>query len=1190
MIAYQSSQHIDEAQRSLDPNVRQRAASNPHESIWVGASAGTGKTKVLTDRVLRLLLPRFDGRPGTLPGRILCLTFTKAAANEMALRINKTLGRWAVMDLDHDNVKLSLRQTLSDLLGEEPNEMQLAAAQRLFADVIDCPGGLQIMTIHSFCQSILGRFPLEANLPPNFKGVDDTQANALMDRALNDAIILASRDDNADSPFSNAFFTLSSELDEQSFKALVRDICGERYQLHELLARYHTVEGVYAAICTHYDIEQGREVIDVVRSACEDGHIRIDNLRMVAQSMIDSGAKEAMRYGQGILSWVMASTEERIRGFDGYKGIFLTDKGMRSRSFPPAKVKKDMPNAFDILSAEAQRLMYLGDYINRIKSASMTRDALLIGTEVLKHYTDLKSAQGALDYDDLILYTMQLLRGESKSFTGLEAVDYDRVAPWIMYKLDRGLDHILVDEAQDTNPEQWRIIETLCNEFFEGLSARDDTERTMFTVGDIKQSIYSFQRAAPAEFRRMHGVLDEKIALSEHVHRTVDLDISFRSTQSVLRVVDKVFENSVLNKAVGGGVISHKSFRAGQAGRVELWPDSFQTKKAEQRDFWDPPVIVKDHMSGASALANYIAQQIKGWLDNEEVLPSYNRAIEAGDIMILVRTRTAFVDQLVRALKLKGVPVSGADRMVLGDQLVVQDLLALARFCLLPDDDLNLGCVLKSPFLGWNEEELFSLAYNRAGTLWQELCNFDSSKLSAVNKDGALPIVSKEKREEARDYLSRLAGRGKYMGAYEFFSHILHSECPVDTRSGLRAVRKRLGQDALDPVEEFMNAALNFGQDNIDHLQLFLQQQDHNKIEIKREMDEQGGQVRIMTIHGSKGLQAPIVIMPDTMITGAAKKGGRLLWSNKTGLDMPLYSLRKDDDPEEYRAAFTRGQSLDEEEYYRLLYVAMTRAADRLYIAGYSGMREGKDSSWYYVIRNAMQDDPNCVTLDDGTLRIENEQISPPDKAKNTAPEKSDDDIIPPWAFLNAPEEQSPPRPLMPSRPSEEDCQAVMSPLVASQEYRFKRGNLTHKLLQFLPDFSDDVRENAARNFLQKNAQDVSGDVRDSIVLEVLKILRDPDYAPFFKPGSIAEVSVTGLLSGMRVISGQIDRLVIEDGKIWIVDYKTNRPPPSDPKDIPDIYRKQLYAYRDSVQQIYPDHNIYMALLWTDGPNLMIVE
>ncbi len=1189
MTGEQAFQQNVEEQSSLDPNVRQRAASNPHESIWVGASAGTGKTKVLTDRVLRLLLPRFDGREGTLPGRILCLTFTKAAANEMALRINKTLGRWAVMDIDNDNPKLSLRETLTQLLGQAPNQAQLEVAGRLFADVIDCPGGLQIMTIHSFCQSVLGRFPLEASLPPNFKGLDDAQAAVLMDRAMNDAIAAANADENAASPFTNAFFTLSSELDEQSFKALVRDICGERYQLSALLERYKTIEGVYAAICAHYDIAQGRDVQDVIRDACADEHVRIDDLRMVAQGMVDSGAKEAMRYGQGILQWLNASVDERVSGFETYKGVFLTEKGMRSRSFPPAKVKKDMPHAFDVLSAEAQRLTYLGDQINRIKSASMTRDALLIGLEVLTHYTDLKSVQGALDYDDLIIYTMQLLRGESKSLKDLGAADYDRVAPWIMYKLDRGLDHILVDEAQDTNPEQWRIIETLCDEFFDGLSARDDTERTMFTVGDIKQSIYSFQRAAPAEFRRMHGVLDQKIVQSDNVHRSVDLDISFRSTASVLSVVDQVFAEPVLNKAVGGGVITHKSFRAGQAGRVELWPE-FKTKKAEQRDFWDPPIIVKDQMSGASALANYIAQQIQGWLHNGEELPSYGRTVLPGDIMILVRTRTAFVDQLVRALKLHGVPVSGADRMLLGEQLVVQDLLALARFCLLSDDDLNLGCILKSPFLGWSEEELFSLAYNRKGTLWQELCNFDYTKLETVNADGSLVIVSEEKREAARDYLSRLAGRGKYLGAYEFFSHILYSGCPADMRSGLRAVRTRLGQDALDPVEELMNAALRFGQDNVDHLQLFLQQQDHEQIEIKREMEEQGGQVRIMTIHGSKGLQAPIVIMPDTVVTSAAKKGGRLLWPNKTDLDVPLYSLRKDDDPQSYKSAFAHGQSLDEEEYYRLLYVAMTRAADRLYVAGYSGLRDGKDSSWYYKIKQAMLDDPNCQELDDGILRIENLQDASADKAKGKAEEEKAEDDIPAWAFVQAPEEQSPPRPLMPSRPSEEECQAVMSPLMATQEYRFRRGNLTHKLLQFLPDFSDDVRENAAHNFVHKNAQDVSQSVRDGIVDEVLSILRHPDYAPFFKPGSIAEVSVTGLLPGMRVISGQIDRLVIEDGNIWIVDYKTNRPPPSDPKDVPDIYIKQLYAYRDSIRQIYPDHIIHMALLWTDGPNLMLID
>lgn len=1176
---------------SDDPNKLQRAASNPHESIWVGASAGTGKTKVLTDRVLRLLLPRSDGRVGTPPNRILCLTFTKAAANEMALRINKTLGKWAVMAITHVDPKKSLTHTLSDLLGDPPTQDQINAAQQLFAHVIDCPGGLQIMTIHSFCQSVLGRFPLEASLQPNFDILEEGLAAQLMQRAQNDVLTRAQAPENADSMLANALNALAHDLDEQSFTNIVQDVCKERHQLADLLSLTHGVDGLYANICQYYGITPQQKPFDILTALCDDSLYDAQGLRLCAESMMEDNGKIAPVKGAAIMQWLRADLHGRIDGIGAYISTFFNGDGnMYQKSFPPTSTKKAFPQALDILTKEAQRLKDAQERIKGIKSAQMTRDVLIVGQEILERYGALKKARGVLDFDDLVIRTMALLSGTTDSMSHLDG----GVAPWIMYKLDQGLDHILVDEAQDTNPEQWRIIESLSAEFFTGMGARDnEVERTSFTVGDIKQSIYSFQRAAPEEFQRMQRIFHERITQSGKVNRPVGLDISFRSTQSVLRVVDAVFDDATLNSAVGGGHVSHSAFRKGQAGLVELWP-VFQSAKKEQRDFWDPPVVTRGQESGSSQLAVYIAEKIQNWLDRKEILPAYNRPICAGDIMILMRSRSAFVDQLVRELKKRSVPVSGADRMVLGEQIAVQDLLSMARFCLLPDDDLTLAEVLKSPFLGWDEDELFSLAYNRKGSLWQELCNFNRERLDTIpDRRDDMPIISDEKRNQARDYLARLMGRARYLGAYEFFAHILNLPCPADPRSGLRAVRYRLGDDALDPIEELMNAALSFGHDHIDHMQIFLDHQERADIKIKREMDEQGRQVRIMTVHGSKGLQAPIVIMPDTMEISAAKKGGRLLWPSKTNLDVPLYSPRKDDDPQHYKTIAEKSKALDEQESYRLLYVAMTRAADRLYVAGHMGTRDAKEHSWYYQVRRAMQQDDTCQEIAQGDhkiLRIENPQEADPDKAKEEKIQEHKGSPLPQWALNPAPQEPFPPRPLMPSRPSDDDLAPATSPLIAGQDNRFKRGNLTHKLLQFLPDFVAGNRRDAAQAFIQKNPQGLSKVTCDSIVDEVMTVLEDKKFAAFFTKGSMAEVSVTGLMSDNRIISGQIDRLVIGKDEIWIVDYKTNRPPPKDPKDIPQIYRKQLAAYRDTIQNIYPQHKIYTALLWTDGAFCTIVE
>lgn len=1184
--------HSDGDQHNIrDPNVLQRLASDPDESIWVGASAGTGKTKVLTDRVLRLLLPRRDGRPATLPHRILCLTFTKAAANEMAVRITEKLAEWTVIDIDHDDRKKSLRHVLSDLLGHDPNEEQISAARRLFADVIDCAGGLQIMTIHSFCQSVLGRFPIESYLSPNFKILDEFAAKKLLLRAQDSVLSSAFARENAGSELSNALHYLSSELSEEQFSHVMRDVCSEWLQIHHVVQNFGGIAGVYQEVCRFYEIPGDADLNSSYHEFCVEGAFNRSDLMAAAEAMIEGGGKDEVKSAHVILEWLSLSEAERVERVRAYFGAFLTQKGvLKSRGFPTKASEKIFPHCRDILEAEGGRILRLLDYTKKLKSASLTRDVLILGCAISDAYIAMKQEQGVVDFDDLVARTMALLQGSLPSFDALHHTDQGLAPSWVMYKLDQGLDHILVDEAQDTNPEQWKIVEALCQEFFDGFGARDDVVRTSFTVGDIKQSIYSFQRAAPDEFKRMQQVLDHKVVTGGGVNRAVNLEISFRSTESVLHVVDRVFSDPNLNVAVGGGMIRHESFRKGQAGCVELWP-VFETQKGEQRDFWDPPIYEASGESGASQLAAYIGDKIKGWLDRKEILPAYNRAIEAGDILILVKSRTAFVEQMVRELKRRNIPVSGSDRMVIGEQLAVQDLMAVARFCLNNQDDLTLAEILKSPFFGWNEEELFSLAYGRKGTLWQELCSFDSARLECISDaPNDMVVVDTSKREAARDYLSRLSGRVSYMGAYEFFSLVLNTPCPANEYSGEKALRARLGDDVLDPLEEFLNATIQFSYENVDQIQVFLHWAEENNIEIKREMDEQSGQVRIMTVHGSKGLQAPIVIMPDTMLSSSAKKGGRLLLPHKTGLDIPLYSARKDDDPDGYAAQYQKCEALDEAEYYRLLYVAMTRAADRLYIAGYRGSRKEREHSWYNILSQAIREDEWSVELEGGVWRIENEQVADPDKFRKKSDVQEKDIVLPDWVFDVAPEEPALPRPLAPSKPDEEDPEVFLSPLKSSSGDRFKRGNLTHKLLQFLPDLNEEERREAAPWFLRKNASDFSDSVRDSIASEVLEILGNPEFSCFFAEGSMAEVSVTGLTDDGRIVSGQIDRLVVGEEDIWIVDYKTNRPPPKDPKDVPKIYRDQLYAYRDSIQKIHPSHKIHMALLWTDGPFLTVIE
>ncbi len=1175
-----------------DPSAVQRISSNPKESVWVSASAGTGKTKVLTDRLLRLMLPRPDGAPGTEPHKILCLTFTKAAANEMTLRLFDTLSRWAVMPERalSDPAVENLTDVLERLTGEPPTQDQVRSARRLFAKILDAALGIKIMTIHGFCQSVLSRFPLEADLRPNFDVLEPEQSLELIAKAQTDIFQLATSRDYAGSPLQNAMIALSAELSEDQFISLVSAVSAERFQLSKTLGVKQDAEVVYAEICRFYGVVHGENAQDYLSQSLVFSADREVQLKRVAEVLVKGKDTERQK-GQQLLSWLSKRQNERMESSQDYFSVFLTQKGtIATGGFPSIDTKKRLPEAEDILRGEAERALIFFESLKKIKCAALSRDLFTLGQAIVDRYEALKQARGSLDYDDLILKTCDLLSGQTLQFKDLreenpqEAIE---VTPWIMYKLDQGIDHILVDEAQDTNPEQWQVISALSDDFFSGKGAQD-ISRTSFTVGDMKQSIYSFQRAAPEAFSGMRDIFRQKIHDFGQTMLELPLQFSFRSTQPILDAVDAVFARQDLCEALGGDTVHHVSTRTGQAGLVELWP-ILEQEKNKKLNFWDPPEDVYPGERASTRLAQKVADHIHGWLTHGEVLKSYGRAVQPGDILILFRTRIALADELIRALKQHGVPVSGADRMDLGAQVVVQDLLAVAKFCLLPSDDLNLACLLKSPLIGWGDEELFSLAADRTGDLWSELVHFGSRTYHRLLDDPK--GITLENAECVRQYLSKLRYDSMNGGVYRFFMRVLTSVCPAHKTSGMMAILSRLGEDARDPIEEFLNAAINFGKNHMDSLELFVAHFESLHKEIKREMEEAGRQVRIMTVHGAKGLQAPIVILPDTVPTPNSQKVPMLLWPDKTGLNFPLWAPRDDDAPQQYKEKRQILESALDAENNRLLYVAMTRAADRLYVCGFKGSRTAKRESWHDKVRMGLQRLEGVEILEDGGLRYARDQTAKTgDKIKGEMIGSMDRSDPPTWVYQAAPGEPDPPRPLVPSRATqEEDNFPVLSPLEAGQGLRFLRGNLTHKLLQFLPSFELERRAQGARIYVETYGGDLTEEQRESIVCEVLALMTDPVTAPFFEACGLAEVPLTALLEGNRILSGQIDRLVVREDGVWILDYKTNRPPPPELSGVPRIYLKQMRAYRDAVKAIYPAKTVISALLWTDGPRLMIL-
>ncbi|MEM7650715.1 MAG: double-strand break repair helicase AddA [Pseudomonadota bacterium] len=1149
-------QNDSQTHRPLDPNVLQRRASSPESSVWVSASAGTGKTKVLTDRVLRLLLPRESSAPGTKAQHILCLTFTKAAASEMALRISETLRRWAVME------ESELEEALKKLLGRSPTKLETLTARRLFADVVDVPGGLKIMTIHAFCQSILGRFPLEAGISPQFSVLEDAQSQALMREAQ--SLTLSSAQKEQSSTRAEALSNIAATINEEQFLGLLGNMARERHQLEKLVGQNFDPEGLYIRTCEILNAPAAKSKQEILREATMDKAFDVESLKKAQQILSASGKKTDVSAADKMAPFLNAAENERTPLWNIYKGAFITLKNEPRAKLATQDSTKRMDNILDVMSTEAQRIIEIEDTLKAAECAQLTRDLIILGYDILQQYEGLKAQQSALDFDDLILQTLSLLSRPD-------------MGSWVHYKLDQGLNHILIDEAQDTNPEQWQIIEGLCEEFFN--TQPDDQEtRTVFTVGDEKQSIYSFQRASPEEFARMKNDFRAKIQRARQSWDEVPMNISFRSTQSVLKAVDAVFASEAALKGLGQLPVEHSSFRRGQAGLVELWP-VFENDPPEEFDLWTPLRESQETQSAHKKLSLHIAQTVKDWIANKESLESQDRPVRAGDIMILVRTRSALVNQIARELKNLNIPVSGLDRMFLNDELAVQDLLAAAEFTLQPLDDLNLACLLKSPLVGLDEDTLFQLCVERGNeSLWSRIQSSDHQSL--------------------KDYLTALLQKARSLSPFAFFAHILQSPCPGDDISARRAIMGRLGADAMDPLDELLNLAREFENNHPASLQSFIQHQRMQDTEIKREQSATADEVRIMTIHGAKGLQAPIVILPDTLSSAAGSPGkseNRLIWPKQTGRDAPLWSPRKDMDCRAYQDAMEIVNARTEEEYRRLLYVAMTRAEDRLYVCGALNRKQKADKlpegCWYQLIQSgldSLEETQSLETqsLEGDILRLSNPQTKDADKKPSADKDDKKQIDAPDWLRIPAPQESQESKIFRPSQIAD----SHLSPLKSANNKRFLRGNLTHKLLQLLPDIPQDRREHTALSYLKRYAKDLSDDIIKDISQETLNVLNMPEFEPLFAQGSSAEVPISGFVEGKGLVSGQIDRLRVTEGNIWIIDYKTNRPPPTDANAIPEIYKTQMRTYAQVLGQIYPGRTIHAALLWTDGPLLMPLD
>ncbi|MCI5044798.1 MAG: double-strand break repair helicase AddA [Aquisalinus sp.] len=1158
----------------------QRIASDPELSAFVAANAGAGKTKVLTDRVMRLLLT------GTPPSKILCITFTKAAAAEMAERLFKRLGAWALMD----DAELSEQLFELDQKSERQAD-ELSRARRLFARALETPGGLKIQTIHSFCESLLRRFPLEADIVPGFTVMEEAEANRLLQNALDTEVLRIWRE--AVEP-SQQFLALGRRMVDQDIRKYTISLVAQMPEIHKAMRDVGGANQYWSTMATLLGVEKDVSTFELEKRFVD----QMDTAWLeAAYSALLAGGKTDNKRAAALRGLLDAEDSDK---FDCAKDFYLTSNKIDPlKAVSSKQAQKHLSGLEEKLKEQQELLLQLADQLRGVEVYQETRFLHGLAESVAERYAAQKNFRGLLDFDDLIRKTAELFTRTTSA--------------WVMYKLDQGLDHVLLDEAQDTSEVQWQVVMQPLKEFFSGEGARE-ASRTAFVVGDGKQSIYSFQGADVELFTRHQGILHDLVTGAEKRFEFCDLDLSFRSVAPVLDFVDAVFDSEKAAGAARGVseevTLKHFSNRAGAAGLVELWP-LFEKQDTEKGNPWDAPVDMPDPDSPETVLAKTISSTIRQWLDNDEILASRGRPVRPGDVMILCKRRGPVFKEIVRALTKDNVPTAGADRLRLQDHIAIMDLMSVVRFVLQPADDLSLAEVLKSPLFSMTDDDLFEVAHKRprSTSLWQSL-------LSRAKENPS------SKYAEVVPALKDAISHGERQGPVRLFQFLLESGVP----SGWQRFHSRLGTAAREIIEEFLDEAMAYELGNPRTLQGFLKHYEGLQGDLKREAEGGEDLVRVMTVHGSKGLEADIVFIADATYPDSFSVDPwlQLVSPGVAGHAIPqngyiAFSTSKKRDNAATTAAREYAEMLEAEEYRRQFYVAMTRARDRLYICGKMPGRTTKVkllekppavASWYTLAKNGfdtLESSGMSVSTHEAPwggdiLRYETEQTATPDAEKKR--EAAAETSTPDWLHVPAASETTVSR-LQPSRLQsiEADIQVVTSnkpevaayaPIEPSGDILspYTRGNALHLLLERLPDVPLSLREETGVMLLRKHYPGFSEDLYAEWLLEVIAVLSDDKFAPVFGPGSKAEVPLTGALmtaKGREVVSGQIDRLIVGPEQISVVDFKTNRPPPSVAEDIPFPYLAQLSLYRALLQQTYPEKQISCALLWTWQARLMSV-
>lgn len=1117
----------------------QALAADPSVHAALSASAGTGKTQVLTARVLRLLLQ------GARPESILCLTFTKAAAAEMANRIGARLAAWVRLP-----DKLLKKELFA--LGERDDPNRRERARQLFARVLDCPGGLKIQTIHAFAQSLLAAFPAEAGIAPGFQPIEGRAEQELVRRTLAD--LLADAEANGRARLIADVQCLSRRLGETGAVEYLQ-ACARK---PEAMMRLGPSEGIEPLIRRVMQLPEG-SVDDYLARQCADDGFDCDLLRAVAAANRAWDTATGSKIVESIERWLALGPMGRSAALPELSLIVFTGKGeLRKTQAGQLRADVDYDRHVERLAGSIGSLLEIQ---RASKLAAEMAAGLRAGQAFAEAYTKAKRAMGVADFNDLIEWTRELLKQPG-------------IGDWVRYKLDREVDHVLVDEAQDTNAAQWEIIEQLVEEYFSGSSETEQRRRTLFMVGDFKQAIYGFQGTDPQRFRearehfkRLAGLLSESDAATGF--RDLSIAASFRSAQPILDVVDAVIDG------VGAGALGlsgrpdrHVAHHRDRPGRVELWQPfapEFEDESDEGEERW---VSLR-----ARQYADVLAARIRNLVEDAPYLHSTGHPLTPGDVLVLVRSRSELASLIVARLFAAGVPVAGVDRLHLHEPLAVQDLLAAVKFAVQPNDDLSLACLLVSPLIGWDQDQLRVLAYGRKGRLWPEL-------RGRADESDAF--------RSAYEQLVDLLRIADFTTPSVFLETILSG--PIE---GRRKLYSRLGMAARDPIDELMNSAIEFERNETASLDRFLAWFSRGTVDVQRDPGRSGNEVRVMTVHGAKGLEAPVVILADA--TADPARLGRtptsLEFQIGAGESAPLLRPKKEERGPPFEEVILAEEKRDFEEHWRLLYVALTRAADRLIVAGVApkpkkdGSEARPQGCWHVAVEQAMIS-LDAAVADHGVYGtgLFNGSSPATKRSRKTEQPRVVPTQVPGWARAPAPPEARPPRPLAPSAITADDESSP--PPTEAMRAAALRGTWIHQLLERLPSVAPADRAAAAGRWLERSAAVSDPAVRSAIVEQVCAVLADSRFSRMFGDGSLGEAPLAATLPDGRVIAGTVDRLLVEEDRISVIDFKTGRVPQTE-ADVPNSHRAQMHAYVEALQVIFPGRQVTASLLYTAGPKVI---